>query len=299
MRSLMILRVVLLSLISLFYGCTAVQPFPHSARAGDTITLAVGSPEGMTRANTQVQYTPDSMGIPIDLTSQMRAIVKLHPDKASPAYQDSLANYIIDYAAHEPWLTVIVLDLPVDLPVGDGDVQITTAASYPPEVINVNDALIPLTITGTGGTPGDFAYYSSNLTVTTAGDLTQLESYPVILVKPVYEGISSIHPYYGSADIVIRLQGLTGPRPINIVPMDADAFTRSQTRMIWDRDGETVRLIFTSAKGTMRYYEPSARIVFSNSTVYEAVVPTIVSAKFYDKDGNEMVETPTMQIVYE
>ena len=293
------LRIVFLSLIALFYGCTAVQPFPHSARAGDTITLAVGSPEGMTRENTQVQYTPDSTGIPVDLTPQMRAIVKIHPDKASPAYQNSLANYLIDYTAHEPWLSVMVLDLPSDLPVGEGDIQITTTATYSSVENDINDALIPLTVTGSGGTPSDFAYYSGNLVTSVVGDLSQLEPLPVISVKPVYEGIWAVHPQYGSAEIVVQLQGLTGPRPFNVVPMDADAFTRSQTRMIWGRDGETIRLIFMSPLGTMRYYEASARLVFSNVTVYETVVPTIVSAKFYDKDGNEMVDTPTMRIVYE
>ena len=35
---------------SVLAGCVTVQPFPQSARAGDTITLAVGSPDDPPRS---------------------------------------------------------------------------------------------------------------------------------------------------------------------------------------------------------------------------------------------------------
>lgn len=33
-------------------GCTAIKPLPIAARAGDSITIALGSQEGMTKTNT-------------------------------------------------------------------------------------------------------------------------------------------------------------------------------------------------------------------------------------------------------
>ena len=62
-------------------GCAALQPLPHSARPGDTIALAVGSPEGLTRMNTVVTFTPDSDPVnPVDLSSNIVAIFNASPD---------------------------------------------------------------------------------------------------------------------------------------------------------------------------------------------------------------------------
>ena len=40
-------------------GCVAMQPFPNIARSGDTVLVAVGSPDGMTKLNTTALYVPD------------------------------------------------------------------------------------------------------------------------------------------------------------------------------------------------------------------------------------------------
>jgi len=45
-----------------------------AARPGDTITLAVGSQDGMNASNTTVTFTSDSDNIPVDLTPNIRAI---------------------------------------------------------------------------------------------------------------------------------------------------------------------------------------------------------------------------------
>ena len=45
--------------VAILVGCTAVSTHPLAARPGDTVTLAVGTPEDMTTANTTVYFTPN------------------------------------------------------------------------------------------------------------------------------------------------------------------------------------------------------------------------------------------------
>ena len=63
----------------LMQGCVAVQTFPTAARAGDTLTLAVGSPDGMTKTNTSVQFVSGSYTTALPI----RAIIRLKPDNTS------------------------------------------------------------------------------------------------------------------------------------------------------------------------------------------------------------------------
>ncbi|MCK5091252.1 MAG: hypothetical protein KAR30_01880, partial [Gammaproteobacteria bacterium] len=73
----------LLILISIVTGCVSIQPFPNAAKSGETITLAVGSPEGMTKDNITVTFTSnDQVTYPgsTDITSGVKSVLKLYPD---------------------------------------------------------------------------------------------------------------------------------------------------------------------------------------------------------------------------
>ena len=74
--------------LAVLNGCVALQPFPMAGQAGDTITLAVGSADGMNSSNTTVEFFPfgtnpnTDPGIPVPV----REIVKMYPDKTSHAW---------------------------------------------------------------------------------------------------------------------------------------------------------------------------------------------------------------------
>jgi len=96
---------LLLIVSVVFSGCTMVSPFPLVARSGDTITLAVGSADGMNKSNTTVEFT-GSDGIPINIPE--RQILKIYPDKTSRPwlYSDggqSNINIPLTYPSHGPW----------------------------------------------------------------------------------------------------------------------------------------------------------------------------------------------------
>lgn len=291
-----LLRGIGLLFLAVLTGCTAVQPFPTGAKAGDTISLAVGSADGMRRDNTTVEYTPDDTGVPRDISSAIRAIVKLTPDKASSTYQASLAKYIPYYSGHETWLTVLFLDLPQDLTVGSGLLDITTAATYPSTDTHINDVRIPLEITGTGGAPNPFYFYMNGSG--TPANLAGLEPLPNIEVQPVFEN-NTAYPLYGAAEIVIEIPGLESipDYSVNIIPADMEGVTRSQTRMFWTRDGERITLFYASPSASMKYYEASSTIVLLNGYSFEGLDPVIHSTRFFDESGEEVTDTPVMEIV--
>ena len=149
-------RIVLVLIIAGFFGtgCTALKTFPQAARGGDTIALAVGSPDGMTRANTTATFTSDSDGIPIDITANIRSIFKLYADKASSIYAKfSTTASIVNTSGHEPWVTIVALDLPTGLSTGPGQIQFNTPAAYPTIGSHINNFPVALEILPGTGTP--------------------------------------------------------------------------------------------------------------------------------------------------
>jgi hypothetical protein len=93
-------------------GCVALQPFPTVARAGDTVTLAVGLAEGMVKATTSVFFTPDGGSEVAIPNENVSAIIRLYPDKRTNAWAASSAIAIDTLTGHGRWLSVMVVDLP-------------------------------------------------------------------------------------------------------------------------------------------------------------------------------------------
>ena len=128
---------VVVAMAILATGCSKINSFPQQARGGDTITLAVGSPNGMNRANTTLKFIPDSYPADpkVDLTPGIRGIFKLRPDPTSHHWLASASGAdpvgsITNNDAHGPWQQIIVFDLPPGLAVGSGVVRVTTDADY-------------------------------------------------------------------------------------------------------------------------------------------------------------------------
>ena len=101
-------------------GCTSLQTFPVAARAGDTVSVALGSYDNMTTSNITVEFLPDGVlpGGGTQLTP--RSVFRLFADNASRAVQNpmSLLGNVIKTSGHAPWLNVLVVDLPSTLNTG-------------------------------------------------------------------------------------------------------------------------------------------------------------------------------------
>ena len=153
---------VVLSIMAFATGCVSVQPLSNIARAGDTVTLAVGSPQDMTASNTSAVFVPDAGGSATPVS--IRSIFKVYPDKTSDVWlNDQLLPFIHQSTGHAPWQTIIVVDLPASLPVGPGNIEITTTASFPELQSDINEVPVALEIIPGNGQPHQFSVLPSNL----------------------------------------------------------------------------------------------------------------------------------------
>ena len=62
MRKLQQILIGTIAVAMMLSGCVAYNSLPVAARAGDTITVAIGSADGATTSNTTATYFPDTGG---------------------------------------------------------------------------------------------------------------------------------------------------------------------------------------------------------------------------------------------
>ena len=297
----MILRAccLVLALVGiLLQGCVAVQTFPTVARSGDTITLAVGSPDGMTKANTTATFVSPDLANPVNLP--IRSIIKLRADNTSfVGTFDAMTSYLSSQSSHAPWLTIIVIDLPTGLPVGAANINVTTLGQYNVGA-NVNSVPIGIEILSGTGSPNPFNYTSYG-TGSEAGDLTDLESLPQVVVKP------PLVSAYGGATFVGAVIKVTAPSHIKSTGLQIpDGYIRviaddmsnqnsdKQLQMFWTRSGDDYTVNFVSNGGTS-YAQTRFSIVLYPSPDYEFVpgsTPMITSITYYDANGNAISGLP-------
>lgn len=287
-------------------ACVAVQPFPQAARAGDTITLAVGSPDDLKQTNTTVTYVPDSApGTSVDLTPNIKSIFKLYPDKTSNVWLNQAAG--IDSAAgHGAWMSVIAVNLPTSVPVGTGKVYVaTTNATYPNFAHSVNDVPINMEILPGTGAPNPLKYlqYSwSNTPV--AGQLNALKPASQVVIRmPPSSGGYSNSTTYGAVEVRIHMQmqdssglPLTDDY-IAVVFDDQTQHLNSRIQSTWSRSGDDLLVTFVSPVGAMQSYEARCSIMVWPGYGSQVVgTPTLTSVKYFDVNGNP-VSGPALELV--
>ena len=273
-------------------GCTALKTFPQAARAGETITLAVGSPDGMTRANTTATFTSDIDGIPVDITANIRSIFKLYADKASSIYQQfSPTTNIVSTSGHEPWVTIVALDLPTGLMTGPGKVQFNTTATYPTIGSHINSLAIALEILPGTGTPSIFTY-ELGVGATIDGNLADLEAQTHAVVGPQFPSPSCPCPDYGAIEIKMSMPNSLGtalePSRVRVLTDDMTMETGSSRGISYGLNGQDLTVIITSPTGKLKYYEARFSVVLQPFATFSGA-PTITSVRYFDVNGNETV----------
>ncbi|HHO68831.1 MAG TPA: hypothetical protein ENK12_07355 [Gammaproteobacteria bacterium] len=293
--------IALVLLVQFLSACVAVQSFPVSARAGDTVMLAVGSPDGMNKGNTSATFTPGGGGSAVPLP--IRSIFKLYPDKTSAAWLDSGALGVENDTGHGPWTTIVALDLPTTLPTGPGAVQITTGAVYPPPPArNINDTTLTLEILPGSGSPAPFTYeLAANLPV--AGDLTQLEPGRRLVVKPVFTGTGTTT--YGAIEVRINIPFLDqiGADNVRVVIDDKIELTSSSRRIqyTWSVQGTDLVVFFISPTGGLDYSQAHFSIISANiMSLIDAALLDVNTlspvATYFDVNGNAVGATHVFTI---
>ena len=146
-----LIKIICLLLTIVLAGCSGVQTFQSSLRAGDTAAVAAGWKHNFSRDNILVTITP-SVGDPIYYPpgdSAVRAVINMYPDPLSSlvisdATNQDITPYAQTYADgisyftsgdKDWWQTIVFVDLPDTLPAGLTNIEIrnsqgdTTASS--------------------------------------------------------------------------------------------------------------------------------------------------------------------------
>ncbi len=145
MTKVSLVAIIIIALQSLT-GCGGTKSFPLTARAGDTIALAVGWKHEFSRDQITITFEPES-GAPVVYTPDhvdVQASVNLYPDPASymavgleAGLGGELYNYGSTYGAvlsslytkNDPdwWQTTLFVNLPSNLPVGITNITIASS----------------------------------------------------------------------------------------------------------------------------------------------------------------------------
>ncbi len=256
-----------------------------------TVTLALGSPEGITKANTTVTFTSDADPLnPVDLTNDVVSIFRAYPDKRSLAAIDSAATQIPNDMGHEAWLTVMALNLPATLPEGPGTIQVSTSATYPATTTAVNDVVINIEILPGVGQPNPLRYMHN---VELVGDLTDLEPLPRVELRTTYDPANPelSWPLFGAVDITwtvpmqTDLGGAVTDSDIRVITEDMSGVTKSQLQTLWSRNGDQFRILLVSTTG-MQSYEPRITAVLRQGNQFVGDPSATPTVTFYDLNGN-------------
>ncbi len=186
-----LLRNSLLAFVVLvLVGCAGTESFSRYARAGDTVSLAVGWRQNLDKSNISIAITPASTETPIVYGPDhpaIRAVFNLYPDPlssvvVSPQVGEDLTPYAQQYAGlmaanytgadKDLSQTVVFLDLPADLPVGRTNIQVSGGgyADPPAATVQVIEGL---------GFPASFSTEGGGLTQNQLRALERVDNYRV------------------------------------------------------------------------------------------------------------------------
>ena len=274
---------IVVLILFVIQGCVAIQSFPTVARGGDTITLAVGSPDGMNKSNTSAQFVSDVDGSIIPLS--IRSIIRLRPDQTSNlALFDSIVNAEDYYTGHSQWLSVIVIDLPEGLTIGAGHIDINSPSSYGSLQFGINDIPISIEIIEGTGIRNEFTY-NNNFNGVGPGDLSSLEALPQVVMRPPHLTQTVL---LAAAEIKVNVP--IGPLPDPAIRVVADDFytknSQDQVQMNWTRNGDDFTVNFISPSATMEPKQLRFSVVLRpGNTFMTDPNPSVVSVKLYDANG--------------
>ncbi|NOY17312.1 MAG: hypothetical protein GXP23_10365 [Gammaproteobacteria bacterium] len=222
---------------------------PNTARAGDTIEVALGRSTEFSRNNIQATVV-DSLGVLTVIPAgdpAFRAVVNLYPDPLSGMVVGTATNQnageynngatsggVINSATggdEDWWETVVFLDLPAGMAAGSAVLRVETLDASEFSFLGLE--IIPGT-----GQPVDFATTIGSLTSTQVQSLERVSHYEVSLSGaslPYAASITLLH------DPDVSLAGVGVPHVVN---------PRGDIKsMVWADDGTQLKVILTPANG--------------------------------------------------
>jgi len=280
-------------------GCTSVSTFPTIARAGDTVSVMIGGTENA-RKDTVMVTLIDANGQEWDMQALglVRSVFNLRTDgRAEGAhYSTYLESYIPWYFGHEPVQTVLVVDLPIDVPAGNGYFTINTLvddnSSGVGPAITVNVEIL----TGLGAS--DDFYRQDSTGVEFAVDFARLEPSPHAKIEfGTNNGIT-----IGAVTLIIDFdESILDGDDINVYVPESNvrgsfvskgAFGDKQRMVYWRQDGQQLFIDVIAPQGIDQTY--LMMYILHPRGLSGAPNLSLVSSKIYDVNGDEIYLIPSL-----
>ena len=281
-------------------GCTSVATFPTVARAGDTVSVMVGGTEKARKETIEVTLT-DVNGLDWDLQALglVRSVFNLRADGRADVnhYSSSFESYTSWYRGHEPVQTVLVINLPVDVPAGNAYLTVNPLVDDDSSGITAPYTINIEVIPGTGSND-DFLRqdaFGGKLAV----DFSRLEPAPHAKISfGVTDGVT-----IGAASLVVDFdETVVAPGDINVyLPESAvrgsyvstGSFGETQRMVYWHQDGQQLFIDVVAPQGIKQAY----LMMYLMHPRGLSGLPgfNITSSKIYDVSGSEIVLTPTLE----
>jgi len=312
-------------------NCVALQSFPNIVRAGDTVTLAVGSVDGLDRSNITVTYFADSdPGVGIPLTANVRSVFRIYPDKTSLSYwrndsPTSSMSTVPSWSGHGPWQSVVAVDTPIDLPSGTGYVKVSFGSGViipnnSTSVENINIAMEVLAALDSSplvGGPHTFEYKAATFETSVIGDLVELEFAKQAVVRTVK--LSGAYFATGgniavsAAEYILNIpvldntgtdiSDLVGDSAVRVVLDDKREYLTNQVNLNWSRNGSQIKVIITSPAlsqilSRIRFsviVRDNISDVYLQATISDSI--SILSTRYFNENGDEIFGVTLPEIV--
>jgi hypothetical protein len=291
--------VVILALLQV-QSCTSLNTFPGIARAGDTVSLMVGSSVQARKDTISVTFT-DSAGGVWDLSALglVRSVFNLRPDgRAKGLHYAGYYDTFIPWAlGHEPLQTVLVTDLP-QLNVTPGPATLSISLNT---TDNTSGAADPFTvaievIAGTGSQE----LFATDRPGGGSLDFTNLE--PTSYAKVDFKSAPS---NIGAVSLVIDFdEAVLNPNEINIYSPEStvrgstptsNVFGETQRMIYWRHDGQQLFVNIVAPQGIepryLRFFALHPDTVTGNPAF------SLIQSSVYDVNGDTLSFVPTLEYV--
>ena len=296
------IRIFIICAVSLLIvqGCTAVASFPTVARVGDTVSVMIGGTERARTETTSVILT-DSNFTDWDLQELglVRSVFNLRADARSKGmnYSSYLSTYFPWSKGHEPVQTVLVIDIPIGMSIGDAVLTVNhhkgddSSGLFLPYAINIEIL------------PGEGKKDEFNRKDPTYGQLPvsfkSLEPAPHAKISfGIDNGV-----ILGALSLTVDFdENVVAPGDINVYVPESTVrgnfaspgdFGKTQRMVYWRQDGEKLFVDVIAPQGIKQDFlklylmHPSGIVGLPNFTITSSVI--------YDVQGDELILVPTLE----
>lgn len=292
-------RYFIVLMVLLLQACAAVNTFPTIARSGDTVSVMIGGSEKARKETVAVTLTDaNNMVWDLKALNLVRSVFNLRADgRASGMHYSSYPNAFVSWGeGHEPLQTVMVIDLPDNLPAGNATLSVDTLTDDDSSGIarpyHVNIEVLP------GAGSADNFLRNDPFSGYQPADFASLEPAPHGKIDfGMNDGV-----IIGAASLVVDFdETVVNPDDLDLyVPQSnvrgsfasTGAFGATQRMVYWHTDGQQVFISIVAPQGIRQVY--LMMYLLHPAGISGSPGFAITSSHVYDVDGNELSLTPVL-----